>query len=130
MENHFELSARCFGERLKKVRTDNGYSRDKLAELFKVSRSAIQAYESGERSPNADYLAKYYKFFGTNLHWLMTGNGAAHFQEFLLDNEWGGKMSSPREETLLHLARQLQGNSLNHLLDFLMSVQGIKTNYP
>ncbi|WP_240030767.1 helix-turn-helix domain-containing protein [Neisseria lactamica] len=100
-------------------------SRDQLAELFKISRATIQNYENGERSPNAEYLANYYKFFGINLHWLITGNGAATFQSFLLD---GNAISSPREEMILHLTRQLNPQALNHLIDFLLNIQGIKTN--
>ncbi|HFC5893670.1 MULTISPECIES: helix-turn-helix domain-containing protein [Neisseria] len=125
MENNFKLSAKSLGERLKKIRTDQGMSRDQLAELFKISRATIQNYENGERSPNAEYLANYYKFFGINLHWLITGNGAATFQSFLLD---GNAISSPREEMILHLTRQLNPQALNHLIDFLLNIQGIKTN--
>lgn len=121
MENTFEISPKYLGDRLKKIRVNNGYSRDQLAELLGVSRASIQNYENGERSPNADYLIQFYKFFGINLHWLLTGNQAANFQDFIHDIE------SPREQTLLHLARQLDRQSLNHLLDFLMSIQGIKT---
>jgi len=61
MENNFEFSSKSLGERLKKIRNDNGYSRDQLAELFKVSRASIQNYENGERSPNADYLVQFYE---------------------------------------------------------------------
>nr|DAR26666.1 MAG TPA: helix-turn-helix domain protein [Caudoviricetes sp.] len=125
MENNFKLNAKSLGERLKKIRTDQGMSRDQLAELFKISRATIQNYENGERSPNAEYLANYYKFFGINLHWLITGNGAATFQSFLLD---GNAISSPREEMILHLTRQLNPQALNHLIDFLLNIQGIKTN--
>ena len=125
MENNFKLSAKSLGERLKKIRTDQGMSRDQLAELFKISRATIQNYENGERSPNAEYLANYYKFFGINLHWLITGNGAATFQSFLLD---GNAISSPRDEMILHLTRQLNPQALNHLIDFLLNIQGIKTN--
>ena len=125
MENNFKPSAKSLGERLKKIRTDQGMSRDQLAELFKISRATIQNYENGERSPNAEYLANYYKFFGINLHWLITGNGAATFQSFLLD---GNAISSPREEMILHLTRQLNPQALNHLIDFLLNIQGIKTN--
>lgn len=125
MENNFKLSAKSLGERLKKIRTDQGMSRDQLAELFKISRATIQNYENGERSPNAEYLANYYKFFGINLHWLITGNGAATFQSFLLD---GNAISSPREEMILHLTRQLNPQALNHLIDFLLNIQSIKTN--
>lgn len=125
MENNFKLSAKSLGERLKKIRTDQGMSRDQLAELFKISRATIQNYENGERSPNAEYLANYYKFFGINLHWLITGNGAATFQSFLLD---GNAISSQREEMILHLTRQLNPQALNHLIDFLLNIQGIKTN--
>lgn len=125
MENNFKLSAKSLGERLKKIRTDQGMSRDQLAELFKISRATIQNYENGERSPNAEYLANYYKFFGINLHWLITGNGAATFQSFLLDSN---AISSPREEMILHLTRQLNPQALNHLIDFLLNIQGIKTN--
>ena len=122
MENNFEFSSKSLGERLKKIRNDNGYSRDQLAELFKVSRASIQNYENGERSANADYLVQFYKFFGINLHWLLTGNLNAYFQEY------GDTINSPREETLIHLSRQLDKQALDHLLDFLMSLQGIKTD--
>lgn len=124
MDNFFELSGKALGERLKKVRTNNKISRDELAKLFGVGRASIQNYEYGERSPSADYLVKYYRYFGTNLHWLLTGNGAAHFQELLSDENQGG-LSSPREETILHLTRQLDAQSLNYLIDFLMSIQSI-----
>ncbi|OSI25095.1 helix-turn-helix domain-containing protein [Neisseria dumasiana] len=122
MDNNFEFSSKSLGERLKKIRNDNGYSRDQLAELFKVSRASIQNYENGERSPNADYLVQFYKFFGINLHWLLTGNLNAYYQEY------GDAVSSPREETLIHLSRQLDQQALDHLLDLLMSLQGIKTD--
>jgi bacteriophage CI repressor helix-turn-helix domain len=125
MENNFELSAKSLGERLKKIRTQHGISRDQLAELFGSSRTTIQNYENGERSPGAEYLANYYKFFGVNLHWLITGDGAAQFQSFLSE---GAAINSPREEMILHLTRQLNPQALNHLLDFLMNIQGIKTN--
>lgn len=125
MEIFFEFSAKSLGERLKKIRTQNGYSRDKLAELFQIGRATIQNYENGERSPTAEYLAKYYKFFGVNLHWLLTGNGMAHYQEWIAEDV---KISNPREEMVLHLTRQLNPQALNHLIDFLMNIQGIKTN--
>ena len=122
MDNNFDLSAKSLGERLKKVREQHKMSRDQMAELFEVSRSAIQAYEYGERSPNADYLSKYFKYFGTNLHWLLTGDMLAVL------GTTNGKIGSPHEETILHLTRQLNPRTLTHLIDFLMSIQGIKTN--
>ena len=120
MDNSFELSSKLLGERLKKIRTDNGYSREQLSELFGISRASIQNYENGERSPNADYLVQFYKHFGINLHWMLTGNKAAKFQDFI------DSVSSPREEVLLHLARQMDSRTLNHLIDFLMNVYAKK----
>lgn len=107
--------------------TSKGYTREQFSELLKVSRATIQNYENGERSPSADYLIKYYQLFGTNLHWLLTGDGNAHYQELMLS---GAQLGSPREEILLHLTRQLDRQSFNHLLDFLMSIQGIPTKHP
>lgn len=120
MDNSFELSPKLLGERLKKIRTDNGYSREQLSELFGISRASIQNYENGERSPNADYLIQFYKHFRINLHWLLTGNQAAKFQDYI------DSISSPREEVLLHLVRQMDSRALNHLIDFLMDVHSKK----
>lgn len=40
-----------------------------------VGRSTVLRYESGERSPDADYLADLSEKFGVGLDWLVTGAG-------------------------------------------------------
>ena len=47
-----------FGEQLRKRREELGMSRDTLAELLGVSRSAIGNYETGVSTPKEDVLLR------------------------------------------------------------------------
>ncbi len=46
-----------FGDRLRDERTRLGMTQERLGELAGVTRKTQRLYESGERTPGADYLA-------------------------------------------------------------------------
>ena len=63
-----------FGEKLKKLRTDNGLTQDELAEKTYVTRTAISKWESDRGYPNIDSLKAISKFFSVSIDDLLSSN--------------------------------------------------------
>ena len=61
-----------FGEKLKKLRTDNGLTQDELAKYLYVSRTAISKWESGRGYPSIDSLKAIAKFFSVTVDKLLS----------------------------------------------------------
>ncbi len=62
-----------FGEKIKKLRTDNGLTQDELAEKIYVTRTAISKWESGRGFPNIESLKTISKYFSVSLDELLSG---------------------------------------------------------
>jgi len=60
------------GDRLRKERERLDLSQTDFAALAGSSKRAQIRYESGERSPDAEYLAKIAKA-GVDIYWIITG---------------------------------------------------------
>ncbi len=52
-----------FGERLKQLRIEAGYSQLDLAQVLGLSRSAICYYEKSRRNPSTEIIVKISEFF-------------------------------------------------------------------
>ncbi|MBI2354248.1 MAG: helix-turn-helix transcriptional regulator [Deltaproteobacteria bacterium] len=62
------------GERIKLIR--GATSRDKFAPLTGISKNTLVNYETGDRTPSADYLAKILELFpDISPAWLLIGEG-------------------------------------------------------
>lgn len=103
------------GKRLLEIRHNLGLSRDNLAKKLNVSRTTIQLYEGGERSPTADVLWAYHLLFGINIQWIITGKGE--------EKHLSGRPLAPREEILLEQLNGMPDEVVNRLIDFLVSVR-------
>lgn len=62
-----------FGEKLKKIRTDNKLTQDELAQNIFVTRTAISKWESGRGYPSIDSLKTISGFFGVTIDELLSG---------------------------------------------------------
>lgn len=62
-------------ERIKKIRTDKGYSQQKFADELKISRSAVCKLESGENYPSEQTIELLCKNFRVNKEWLLDNIG-------------------------------------------------------
>lgn len=60
-------------DRLKSIRFESGMTSSRMAEVLNVSRMSISLYENGERYPSYPFLVALAEQFGTDLHWLITG---------------------------------------------------------
>lgn len=60
-----------FGEKLKVLRKENGYSQEELAGLLDVSRQAVSKWESDRGTPELDKLVQISNMFGVTLDYLL-----------------------------------------------------------
>lgn len=63
-----------FSTQLKKIRTENGWTQDELAEKLYVSRQAISKWESDDSVPDLNNLVKLAEILNTPLDNLVLGN--------------------------------------------------------
>lgn len=60
-----------FGENLKKLRTEGGFTQARLAEMLGVGSSCISMYEQGNRMPDSQTLTKISRLFGVSIDALL-----------------------------------------------------------
>lgn len=61
---------RQLGDRLAELRKDHGYTQDYIAELLKVTRSSVSAYETGTNEPSLENLIKLANLYNVSLDYL------------------------------------------------------------
>lgn len=110
---------RNFAARLKQVREAMKLDVEPFAQACGVKKTAQYNYESGERSPNAEYLEKL-ATLGVDIHRLLTGEpfreksvasdvmpGTYSLSGKLVDEISALKLSKEDADMLLQLARRL-----------------------
>lgn len=60
-----------FGEKLKVLRKEKGYSQEEFAGLLNVSRQAVSKWESDRGTPETDKLLQISNMFGVTLDYLL-----------------------------------------------------------
>jgi transcriptional regulator with XRE-family HTH domain len=70
--NDLDLSA--IGARIKGLRGEQ--TQKDFATLLGVGRTSVIRYESGERTPDAAFIAKCFSVLGVDPIWLLTGSGS------------------------------------------------------
>lgn len=72
-----------FGKQIKNLRTVNGYTQEKLAELLNVSQRALSSIELGNNFVSAETLEKILKVFDITLEDLFATNSFKDSDELL-----------------------------------------------
>ena len=62
-----------FGEKIQKLRTQNKWTQEQLAQKLYVSRTAVSKWESGKGYPNIDSLKDIAKLFNKTIDELLSG---------------------------------------------------------
>lgn len=60
-----------FGTRLKELREEKGLSQAELAKQTGLSQSAISLWEDGKRSPNAEIIIIFARFFDVTADYIL-----------------------------------------------------------
>lgn len=85
-----ELETNEIGARIKKIRGQ--LTQKEFADLLGVGRTSVVRYESGERTPDAEFLVKLNVIYKVQPLWLLTGQGA----------DIAGEKLTPAESILLN----------------------------
>ncbi len=59
------------GERIRETREKNGFTQSALAKKFRISRSAVNAWEMGVSVPSAQYLVELSRLFKVSTDYLL-----------------------------------------------------------
>ena len=108
-----------FGEKLKKLRTDNGLTQDELAEKTYVTRTAISKWESDRGYPNIDSLKAISKFFSVSIDDLLSSD------EVLTIAEEDNKQQETRFKDLVYALLDLSIAMLLFLPFFAENTEGV-----
>nr|WP_297309826.1 helix-turn-helix transcriptional regulator [uncultured Flavobacterium sp.] len=76
-----------FGNRLKQLRTEKGFSKIELSELAQVHHVQIGRYENKGAMPSTDVLAKLANALETSTEFLLNGTKEDLANEMLMDKE-------------------------------------------
>lgn len=75
------LDFQAVGGQIHKLRSQNGYSQDKLAEILFVTRQAVSRWELGQTLPSVDNLAELCKLFNVTFEELLCMGQPVSFAE-------------------------------------------------
>ena len=107
------------GEKLKKLRADNGFTQEELAEKLYVTRTAISKWESNRGYPNIDALKAISKFFSVSIDDLLSSN------ELLTIAEEDSKQKETRFKDLVYALLDLNIAMLLFLPFFAENTEGV-----
>ncbi|MCO5083354.1 MAG: XRE family transcriptional regulator [Rhizobiaceae bacterium] len=96
MDEEAQTQKRDIGHRLKSLHP--GVSRLQFAKELGVSDSTLGNYERGDRAPDVDFLVRLRERFGTDIHWLLTGEETSRSTEMVLVGSVGDMVMLPRYE--------------------------------
>lgn len=108
-----------FGEKIKKLRTDNGLTQDELAQKIYVTRTAISKWESNRGYPNIDSLKAISKFFLVSIDELLS------LGEVLAIAEEDSKQKETRFKNLVYALLDLSIAMLFFLPFFAENTEGV-----
>lgn len=97
-------------ERLKKGRTDKGFSQQELEKLTKVHYTNIGRYERGEAKPSSDVLKRLADALELSTDYLLYGN---------IDNKAKDSISDEKLLIMFKKVEQLPAKKKQVLLEFL-----------
>ena len=75
-----------FGARLAALRKAAGMNQNQLAQILKISSSAVGMYEQGRREPSLGTLAAIADTFGVSIDFLVTGKPATEEETQVMEN--------------------------------------------
>ena len=108
-----------FGKNIKYIRQSNGFSQQRFAGLFELSRASIGSYEEGRAEPKIETLIKIANHFNLTVDQLVRGNVDANsITQDHIENEslpppalYIEDRLSALEQKITHLEAQLNNKS-------------------
>lgn len=119
-----------FKDRFKELRLQSGLSQVEMANKLHISKSAVGAYETGDRTPTFSYLIELSDRFGVSIDWLVGKTVIEHTPRPLLSDQqqrmlaYANKLNEKGITQLIAIA-----DALSHTPDYVDSNQSIDTTH-
>lgn len=114
---------KCFGERLRAIRKERGYSMDQLCDSFnkfqnsiRLNKSTISRYENGTQEPMLSTVAALAKFFNISAMYLTGESDVKHSDK---ESSMSFTSITDEEKMLLELFRRVPADSQQLVLDMI-----------
>lgn len=107
-------------ERIKAVRKDSGLSQELFGKRLGLTGATISRLESGDRTATDAFIISLCREFGTDEHWLRTGEGEMRKKEDLDDAKYMARLMFGMSEDKKKLFRLIV-NMPDELLDEMIS---------
>ena len=124
-----------FGERLRAIRKDKGWSQEELAEILGTSKQVISRYENGQRAPKVTVAAEFAKRLGIPLT-ALSGEAPVEsslpselksFSDTLYISRPSGNKSTDELRAYLHdIIDQMDDEDLKFFRDITIRMRGEK----
>lgn len=105
-----------FGDRLRSLRARMGMSQLEFAKQVKLSKSAVNMYERGEREPSFEVLEKIADYFNVDIDYLLGKSDVENKNRLCIDPKF--ELSSSEHELILKY-RQLDPVTQSRVLNYL-----------
>lgn len=114
-----------FGEKLFKLRSDAGFSQDRLAEMLEVSRQSVSKWERDEAMPDTDKIVLISKIFSVSTDSLLKDEQELQNEVEEAEGEFAqmsGDIFSPESIPVQDSAKRFERGSLMDFLDEIFKV--------
>lgn len=116
-----------FGDKLSKLRKENNYTQEQLADILGVSRQAISKWESDTAYPETDKMIKMSRLFNCSLDYLFKDEIEAdgNVQPDGMNLSYGGRRERKSARTLWGLPLWHVGKNARGIVAIGMNARGI-----
>ena len=105
-----------FGERLRILRTRKGLSQLDFAKQIKISKSAVNMYERGEREPSFEVLETIADYFNVDLDYLLGKTDCENRNRIVVESHFE---ITDNERTMIEKFRKLDERGQSAVLNVL-----------
>lgn len=105
--NFDAITTKVFGERLKDVREEKGYSQEELGDMVGVSKATISKYENNINPPKLKHAENIAVALGVAFHWLIGYSEDRYKTESYQITDIYNKLSDEGKQELFNFANFL-----------------------
>lgn len=111
-----------FGNRLKTLRKEKGYTQQDLSDILKITKSTVSMYENDNREPEFEKLEEIADLFNVNLDYLLGRSNQRNVFDYTSKLE-KKDILTPKEKEHIKKYRALKDNGIKQIIDDLLELE-------
>ena len=111
-----------FGNRLKTLRKEKGYTQQDLSDILQLTKSTVSMYENNNREPEFEKLEEIADLFNVNLDYLLGRSNQRNVFDYSSKLEKNDVLT-PGEKIFIKKYRALKDNGIKQIIDDLLELE-------